>query len=69
VSALDLEVLDTIGAHSICAISFAAMSGTMHQGRIKVAEYQGRAYGHQFRALELAYDLGQAQNSSPNVCR
>ena len=65
---------DTIGARLIASIEAAALAQYLHmqydlirhrsvgmsyRASLRIAQAEGAAAGHAFRAAELAYDMGQ----------
>ena len=55
---------DTIGTHLRAAMVWYHWAG-IHYGagdQVRAAREQGFAFGHAFRAAELAYDAGMARN-------
>jgi hypothetical protein len=52
---------DTIGAHLLTCMQYRALAHFQGGAGYPLleADYLGQAYGHAFRAAELAYDLGQ----------
>lgn len=61
----------TIGWHAAMSFYHAETSGSFGEGsELWAAEHAGYAYGHAFRAAELAYDMGMAHGrKTPNKHR